>query len=509
MDNFLDKAFGYASQELLYEDKASRTIKKVRRQAKKGKGDFKLNKEQEKFLKKLQRTYGETARKELEEFRVQTLAPLHFVQKKTRESGLVTTRDLMGLTKKEWERGVESGKNKIKKRGEISEKIKNDIKAIEHNRRTIQKLERIKRMISGKADINKNLVRSEVDKFIRNYNFLSTEKIADLKQVQQYSNDIKKSWENLEKEIKNSDSINLNNVSKSAENILDRQYNYRKPSSSADKEYDENLSKSVADFYLRQDIVKKILSSGDNVFKSFYSTFLTKLASDAKRRANSHADNLRKRGSGLEFNYIENKIWGVNKNAYSMSGDLEDYYLKIEEEDFDDRNKSKTIDQPEEMKQSKKKIENERYNFAQRFKKKYDISDIDFERLQSLDFLTFIDRDKLLRYAKNKLGKKMKEAKIKSSLDKIIYNSTNEKSAEKEIDRLSSKTIKKEDMYDKAYKLFNGELDKTSIDSIVNAIVKKSKTEAEAERRIVSAYNKVKEGDDTMDKFKKSVLGDE
>jgi len=508
MNNFLDKSFLHMSEEL-YEDKASRKIKKIRRQAKKGKGDFDLNKEQILFLKEISKKYGKEARDELEEFRVQTLAPLHYIQKKTRDVGLITTKDIMGLTKKEWERAVNSGKNKIKKRGEVADKIKTDIGYINHNRNSIQKLERIKRIISGKAEVDKNLVRSEIDRFIKNYNFISDGKISDLKQVQQYANDIERSWESLRKELNKGDEANLDAISKEATSILDRQYNYRRTSRGDDKEYDESLSRAVADYYLRQNIINKILSSGDNVFKSFYNAFLSKLSSDAQKRINNHLENLRRRGRGLEFNNVEKKVWGLNKNASHASGDLSDYYLKIEEEDFDDRDEPRAVKQPEPMKQSKKKIENERYNFLQKFKKKYELTEEDFKKLQDLGLFSFIDKDKLLKYAKDKLSGKMRDSKIKLELEKIIYRSTSEKEAEKKIDNLADSTIVKEDMYEKAYRIFGSDMERASIRSIVDAIIKKSKTEKEAERRINNAYDKFKESDTTIGNFMKSVIGDD
>jgi len=508
MNDFLDKSFTTLSREL-NESKSTRTIKKIRKQAKKGKADFELNKAQLNFLRELEKKYGKEARKELQDFRNEVLSVFHFVQKKTRESGLVTTKDLMGVTKKEWERAVESGKNKIKKRGEIADKITSDIRAINHNRRSITKLDTIKRMLSGKRDLDTNLVRSEIDKFIKNYNFISGGKIDNLKQVQQYTNDIERSWKAMEQEISKDEKVNLDLISKEAEKILDKQYNYQKSSSSDDKEYDESLSKAAVDYFLRQNIVNNIMSSGDNVFKSFYYTFLNKLTNDAKKRINTHMDNLRKRGEGLRFNEIEDKVWGLKKNASSKSGDLSDYYLKIEEEDFEDRNEPKNIEQPEPMKRSKKKIENERYNFLQRFKKKYDISEKDYDKIHSLGLMSFIDREHLLKYARDKLGSKMRDSKIKLELEKIIYRSLSEKEAEKAVDKLAGKTINKKDMYEIAYKLFDGDIKRPTIRSIVDNIINKSKTEKEVERRINNAYDSLKEKDTTISDFMKSKLGDD
>ena len=138
----------------LYEDKALMQVKKARVQAKLGLGDYPLNTQQKKFLKHIGRTYGKSSVKEIVEFRNKTLAPLFLIQKKTREHGTVTTRDLVGMTKKEWERAVESGENKIKKRGELAEKIRDDLRAIEFNKRSLERLGAIKRMLSGKQEIN-------------------------------------------------------------------------------------------------------------------------------------------------------------------------------------------------------------------------------------------------------------------------------------------------------------------------------------------------------------------
>lgn len=504
MNNFLDKTFAEISGELL-EDKATRTIKKIRRQARRLKGDYDLNQEQVKFIKVLEKKYGKKAREELMDFRSETLAPLHHIQKKTRDAGLITTKDLVGLTKKEWERAVESGRNKIKKRGEIDDKIESDIRAINHNKKSIKKLEQIRRMITGKAPVNKNLIRSEADKFIKNYNFLSNKDGIDLKGVQAYAGEIKRSWANLEKEISKGDDADLEAFSKAAINILDRRYNHQSFTHKDDRKYDETLSNSVADFYLRRNIINKILSSGDNFFKSFYLSFLEKLTKEATQRANKHRDVLRKRGVGLEFTRNEEKVWGLKKGASPMSGTLSDYYLKIEEEDFDNRNEPRSIEQPEETKLAKKKVENERYNFIQRFRKKYDISEEDFRKIQSLEIFSFIDKERVLEYARKKLKGKASESSIKFSVEKILYRTTSEKGARQAIDRLANSMINKEEMYEKAYKIFSGEKDTIAIRSIVDNIIKRSKTEKEAERRIQNAYNEFKEGDKTMRRFTRMV----
>lgn len=518
--NILDKSLLYVDKELNESKRAERALKKVRKKAEKGKGDYKLTKPQLKLLREIEKKYGKNARKELENFRNQTLAPLHFVHKKTREGGLISTKDLVGLTKKEWERAVESGRNKIKKRGEISDRIKKDISAINYNKKSIEKLEKIKRMLSGKTKLDTNLVRAEIDRFIKNYGFLSGAKVEDLKQVQSYNNDIEKSWKNIEQELKK-DQIDYSALTKEAEIILNKQHGYY--SKTKDKKdikdekdkknepvkgYSEELNKAATNLFFRNNIVSSILSAGDNAFKSFYYTFLNKLINDAKKRIAQHTETLRRRGSDLEFNENERKVWGINKNAHPLSGNLNDYYLKIEEEDFEEAGEPKTIEQPEELKTSKKKIENERYNFLQRFKKRYNISDKDFDKIHDLGIVSFIDRDKFINLAMSKLEKKgLSKGKIKAKVDKIIKQSSNEKEIERKIEKLAEKTINKENVYDKAYKIFSGELDRSESKLLADKVIKKSKSEKDAEEKLKRLFDEKQKGKKQFETLKKSILG--
>lgn len=504
MNNLLDKSFVSVSQEL-YESKAKRLVKKARKQAERGKGDYELNREQVRFLKRIDKVYGESARKEILNFRNQTLAPLFLIQKKTREFGTVTTKELVGVTKKEWERAVESGKNKIRKRGDLVERIDNDIRAIDFNKRSLQRLETIKRMLSGRQEVNKNLVRSETDKFLKSYNFISSKDTVDLKSVQSYANDIERSWRNISAEVEKKDKFDIKVLNKEISNILDKQYNYRNLPKE-DRGYDESLSKSLTSFYLRQNIVNKILSQGDNVFKNFYYNFIDELAKDVRRRITDHTDVLRRRGDKLEFNEIENKVWGLTKRSSPMSGSLSDYYLKIEAEDFEDRGDTVNIEQPDSMKDAKKKIENERYNFIQRFKSKYNLSKEDADKLQALGVFSFIDKERMLNYAKKKLGSKMSLAKIKLMLEKIMYKSVSEKEIVKLIDKLAGSTIDKEEVYEKAFDIFGGDISRVSIKAIADAVIRSSKTNIEIERKLNRAYEAMKEKDLSIDRLKRSIL---
>lgn len=515
----LDNYFFRASEELQESKKAERALKKVRRKAEKQKGEFKLTKPQQKFLDELQKKYGGNLVKEIKNFRNNIVAPLHFVHKKTKEGGMVTTKDLVGLTKKEWERAVESGKSKIKRRSEVKDRIKKDISAIDYNKRSIEKLEKIKRMLSGKSKFDPNMVRAEIDRFIKNYNFLSGAKVDSLKQVQQYTSDIEKSWNNIKKEIDKGENANLSALSSEAENILTKQYGYySKPkkdgSSESDQDsgkikgYSEELNKAATSLFFRNHIVNQILSSGENVFKTFYFNFLDNVIKQARRRINEHSETLRRRTNDLEFNQNERKVWGMNKNAHPMSGNINDYYLKIEEEDFEDTGKERTIEQPEEMKTSKKKIENERYNFLQRLKKSYDISDKDFDKIHDLGIMSFIDRDRLLKMATTKLEKKgLSKKEIRKKIDDIIKKSSNEKEAEKKVEGLLAKSIDKEDMYSKAYRLFIGDLSRPEIKKITDGIINKSKSEKEVEDRLKRLANEREKSKESFNSLKRDILG--
>lgn len=504
--SYIDESFSYISSELSESKKAEKKLSKIQKKAKRQKEDYKLTNPQLNFLNKLKKKYDKGLVKEIKEFRNNVLAPLHYVHKKTREQGLVSAKDLVGLTKKDWERAVESGKNKIKRRGELKGKIAKDINSVEYNKRAIKKLESIKRMLSGKNKVNPKLIKSEIDRFIKKTGFLGGAEVNNIKSVQQYNNDIEKSWDNIQKELESGD-VNSEYIAKEARNILVKQHGY-KDTESGGISYSDELNKAASNLFFRDKVINKILSADENVFKTFYYNFLDELIKKARRRINEHVENLRRRRSDLEFNKNERKVWGVNKNAHPLSGDEDDYYLKIKEEDFSDAGKETSIEQPEDMKSAKKKIENERYNFFQRLKKKYEISTEDFEKLQSLGITSFIDRKKMTDLALKKLSGKFSEKQIKNKVNSLIDRSSSEKEVEDRINSLAGKSIDKENMYDKAYKIFSGEnISRGEIKKITDQIIKKSKNEKEVENRLESLLKEKKKNKSSIETLKREIIG--
>lgn len=492
----------------LYEDKALMQVKKARVQAKLGLGDYPLNTQQKKFLKHIGRTYGKSSVKEIVEFRNKTLAPLFLIQKKTREHGTVTTRDLVGMTKKEWERAVESGENKIKRRGELAEKIRDDLRAIEFNKRSLERLEAIKRMLSGKQEIDKNLIKSELDKFLVSYNFITPGRSP--KQSRMYASDIERSWKNISSELEKKDQADIKSIRGEINSILNKQFiraQAEKKEGEKEEGYSEELANSVASFYFEKKIVDDIMSSGESVFKKFYYDFISSLIAGVRKRISEHSDNLSKRSYRLEFNEIENKVWGVNKRANKMSGDLDDYYLKIEAEDFENRGETRNIEQPEKTKRSKKRIENERYNFIQKLKSRYKISDKDFEKLQALGIFSFIDRKKILDYANRKLDGDLSPKAIKIEVNKILSKTTDERRAVEEINNLARTTINVEKTYEKAYRILGSKVSKTKAMAIADSIIKSSKTNAEVDKKLERASRALEQEGRSTEKTKTSFFG--
>lgn len=508
MNNSLNKSLERVGAELV-EDKASRQIKKARIQSKLGMGDYKLNRTQTKFLNHIEKKYGKSARKELVNFRNKTLAPLFLVQKKTREHGTVSTRDLMGITRKEWERAVESGENKIKRRGELVSRINDDLRAIDFNKRSLNRLETIKRMLTGRQEVDKNLIKSEFDKFLKNYNFMSSARTS--KDKNKYFNEIQRSWKVISGELEKKDGANVKVVRGEINKILSRRYIEPEENEDDDDEddYEEYLGYSLSSFYFRQSILNEILATGDNTFKRFYYDFISMLASSVRKRISDHNDTLSRRKGRLEFNEIENKVWGINKRANKMSGDMNDYYLKIEAEDFEGRGETRTIDQPGETKKAKKKIENERYNFLQRFKTRYKLTPEDAQKLDMSGIFSFIDTKRVLAYAKSKLGDEFTNTQLKYEVKNIIYKSTDEKSAMEAIDNLTSTTINTEKTYEKAFRILGNNVPRVKAKAIADSIIRSSKTNAEVERKLERAAKALEQRGMTTDRIKRTVLGDE
>lgn len=365
---------------------------------------IKLQKNQKDVLVDIYKKYGKEVVDEIIEFRKEILRPYNLIKRKLKETQTTSAKEKLGLTKREWERAVESGRSKIKKRAKFPEKVNEIQEYIKNERKRLEGYEQLKRMVSKKQDLSQQEVRkieNRFESFIRKY--------LPKAEYPEFVNgsDVKKYYD----ELKSAGSETLNNLKK-AQNIQDKIEktkdefeqeklidqrreainsafkNYRKQidrltgkfTDELQGKYDPNLLAAREQYLFRGELRKQLISNYPNIFKDLYQQMLNDLIKEKKGALDNYRNRLEKSRKSIEFDKTEKMVWGKNKSAADLSGDEDDYYLKIKEEDFEKYGESETQKQPEEVKEARKNINKAIENFKKNMKQKLD--DEDYEKLE-------------------------------------------------------------------------------------------------------------------------------
>lgn len=369
--------------------KANGLIEKEKARAKLGvaSGDdenatvYKMTPEQMEVLSDIYIKYGKEIVKEINNFRVNVLAPYQLIKRIVKKSKSVTSKDVLGMTKEEFDSYYESGKRKILKAGEYfgkSKELENKIRDYEERMNTLEKeKEKLKK--------GKKLSPSLLEKLYSEYkvgekNFGSysigdlrktaNEFLRNLSTLRSYGTD------SQDEKMTPEDVLELAKRQKSI--ILGKGVRKKEEEDKEKKKNDEeevSFSTAFNNYLLRKEIQNNVRRKGENIYKRIYLKIIDDEIEENKKKKNELMKYYIESKSKLGLNDKEKLIWKKRPGSTAeYSGDLNDYIQAIKPEDFKE---PIYIERPEELIDAEKEIENEIKRFERKLETIMDKEDVE------------------------------------------------------------------------------------------------------------------------------------
>jgi hypothetical protein len=380
-----------------------------------GEDVYKLQKEQKDFLADLYNKYGKELVNEIMDFRREILPHYNLLKRKTAESQQVSAKDKLGMTKRQWERAVETGRSKIKKRAKFGENIDKIKRSIENERNRIKEYSELKRMVSKRelTQQEKEKILNKFDTLVRHYpDILEKAKYpGDTKasQVEKYYSDINNAFNKVDSLLKKASDITekmdnadeeqreeledkrnqlIQQAKKQYKNYINQLTGKYEKDLEVSSDYDAEMMYAIQQHLFRGAVRKKLASKEPNIFKEMYQTMLSDFIQDYSNMVSNRKKQLEQERDKIEFNDLEKKVWRKKKSAPDLSSDPDDYELKIKEEDFEKFGGEEKIEQSKEAKEARENINKAIKDFKEDLKKKLD--EEDYKKLQKYKLLQTI-----------------------------------------------------------------------------------------------------------------------
>jgi|GEM_PF-5164836 hypothetical protein len=344
-----------------------------------GEDVYKLTREQKSFLADLYNKYGKKLIKEITDFRREVLAPYNLIKRKMREAQTTTGKEVVGISKKEWERAKESGKNKIEDRKSYGEDLQSELRTVDNLENQLKSLFEIKRMLSSQKELTsdeKAKINKKMDTFVKRY--ISKAKYPEgvsIEKVREYKNQIDSAFKRTMGDLKSDNTKQAIDSFKGYINKLTGKYD--------PDEYDASLDNAINTYIFQENIRRKLTQAEGNAFKNMYNQMLNEMIEEKKKGIKKHNNNIDKMKKDIRFTDNESKIWGRAKNAPELSGDMSNYYLRVKEKDFE--GKSERRKESEDVKEARRNIEKAIDNFKASLKEK--LSSEDYKKLNQYKLL--------------------------------------------------------------------------------------------------------------------------
>ena len=325
---------------------------------KSGKGDnatvYKFSKEQKKVLAEMYNKYGSSLVKQIQNFRNNIIAPYQIIKRNVAQNSRLTDKEVNGMSREEFYKYRESGRRKIERRKDYYENFSNKGKETEETREALRKAREIYNDFkSGKnTDLTATNIEDVLDKMNLGIDSLGGWSVDELDKTNSRINELEKYMKDPSRKDDEGNII----VSKNKKVLYGRDIRTREEieneienlatygSSKLKKETNPNDSegkkgsfkKAYANYMLRKEKIKQFRNgTSDDEFKDFYEKILKNAIDDAEERNNSSFDEYAHMRGSIELNKYEKKIWGIKKSAEDkMSGDIDDWYQKITDDDF-------------------------------------------------------------------------------------------------------------------------------------------------------------------------------
>ena len=357
--------------------KGNALIAKEKLRAKSGKnsgsGDdaslYKLTPEQVEVMADIINKYGKELAVEINHFRVNVLAPYQLIKRIIRKNKSLTSTDITGMTKEEFNSSLESGRRKIGRRGEFfnkSQDLQNKLRDLDAD---VQRLQTEKTKLATGKDLDSGIL----EKVYASY------KVGESNFGGHSLDALKKTHEELTRNYSSLNKYRIDKTSMSPAEVLDMLQKQRQlrekgiDTSTKDKEKKEgevkekkgSFAAAFSLYMLRRTIRESFKKTVDsNVYVKTYEKIIDDLIKDIRERRAVISKQFVELRKTIDFNDKENKIWQKHPSAPSeYTSDESHYYQKVKEEDFES---PKYYERPEELQAAEREIENEIKRFERK-----------------------------------------------------------------------------------------------------------------------------------------------
>ena len=392
--------------------KGNALIAKEKLRAKSGKnsgsGDdaslYKLTPEQVEVMADIINKYGKELAVEINHFRVNVLAPYQLIKRIIRKNKSLTSTDITGMTKEEFNSSLESGRRKIGRRGEFfnkSQDLQNKLRDLDAD---VPRLQTEKTKLATGKDLDSGILekvyasykvgesnfgghsldalKKTHEELTRNYSSLNKYRIDKTSMSPAEVLDMLQKQRQLREK-----GYIIDKTSMSPAEVLDMLQKQRQlrekglDTSIKDKEKKEGEVKEKKEgevkekkgsfaaafslYMLRRTIRESFKKTVDsNVYVKTYEKIIDDLIKDIRERRAVISKQFVELRKTIDFNDKENKIWQKHPSAPSeYTSDESHYYQKVKEEDFES---PKYYERPEELQAAEREIENEIKRFERK-----------------------------------------------------------------------------------------------------------------------------------------------
>src|SRR5574344_854303 len=318
-----------------------------------GSGDnatvYKLTKEQRKVLSEMYAKYGRQLAKQIMDFRNDIIAPYQIIKRNVAKNRQITDKEVNGMTREEYLKYSESARRKIERRATYNNDFESRRQKSIESRDAVRKARQIyDDFASGK---NIELSASNIDKVLEQmglgYSSLNNWSLDELDKT---ANEIHKLEVVLSDPSNKGDLVDtkgnkLRNRSLRTRKEVEAEIELLKEKGYSNKYLETvkvdsdkkhgSFRKALENYLLRRDVSRK-MRVGVNAqdYKRFYEKVLKDAIKDAEESNASSYDSFANSAGSIELNQYEKKIWGLKSGSDPMSGNIEDWYLKIKDENF-------------------------------------------------------------------------------------------------------------------------------------------------------------------------------
>ena len=382
------------------------TAEKIKAKAglKSGKGEnatiYKLTPEQKDFLKEIRHKYGSSIENLIKTFRTSVAAPYQIAKRASEDYGKSTSLTRYGMTKDEYMRAYESGRNKIlrmNKKDEAFMSSKSDLDskraALDELRKKINDFNSGTNIVINTAMIEKLLAPRGLDRESFEWPVADLESAyLKIKKYKELLNNPKTDEEGNEVFYDYRGGRKVPRTRKYITEYIEdiRKYGYTGGKLQDRSKEKENVSKKPGKweeafnrYMLRKDIIKDFEK---NFSRNEYIAVYKKILQDELKRAEQNFGESKTTFMNVlprhTLNDREKKIWKLKPTGVINSGDINDWYLAIKPEDFG----TKTVKKPRQIERAEYEIKAATKNFENALSKI-----LDEEEMAKLKELRLID----------------------------------------------------------------------------------------------------------------------